>query len=142
MGVDGERASSGGVEPSPSDRVRGCVASAKRDVLHRPGPGEEEANMGRRHLPSIEALSEVSDDRLLAELEIRTALEKVARARAVVDRVDQLLHEILADERAQQQERQPRGLGPDARFVAADEAGIARELYDQILAVVRRKQGR
>lgn len=49
-----------------------------------------------RHLPSIEALTDADDKRLLAELEICQVLEKLARMRALVDRADHLLTTVLA----------------------------------------------
>jgi hypothetical protein len=49
-----------------------------------------------KHLPSIEALTAADDRRLLAELKICAALEKLARVRALVDRADQLLTTVLA----------------------------------------------
>lgn len=50
-----------------------------------------------KHLPSVEALTNVDDRRLLAELEICQVLEKLARVRALVDRADDLLTSVLAD---------------------------------------------
>ena len=47
-------------------------------------------------LPSIEALTNADDRRLLAELEICQVLEKLARVRAFVDRADRLLATALA----------------------------------------------
>jgi hypothetical protein len=49
-----------------------------------------------KHLPSIEALTDADDRRLLAELEICQVLEKLARLRALVDRADHLLANVLA----------------------------------------------
>jgi hypothetical protein len=49
-----------------------------------------------KHLPSIEALTNTDDGPLLAELEICQVLEKLARVRALVDRADNLLSNVLA----------------------------------------------
>ena len=49
-----------------------------------------------KHLPSVEALTNSDDRRLLAELEICQVLEKLARVRALVDRADSLLASVLA----------------------------------------------
>jgi hypothetical protein len=49
-----------------------------------------------KHLPSIEALTDADDRRLLAELEICEVLEKLARVRALVDRADHLITTVLA----------------------------------------------
>lgn len=48
-----------------------------------------------KHFPSIEALTDADDRRLLAELEICQVLEKLARLRALVDRADHLLAHVL-----------------------------------------------
>jgi hypothetical protein len=50
-----------------------------------------------KHLPSIEALTDSDDRRLLAELEICQLLEKLARVRALVDRADHLITTPLAN---------------------------------------------
>jgi hypothetical protein len=80
-------------------------------------------------LPSIEALSASIDERLLAELEIQRALEKLACARALVDRADRLLH-VVVD-----------GTTGTARR-EADEPAVAGALYEHLLAIVRKKQHR
>lgn len=49
-----------------------------------------------KHLPTIEALTNTDDRRLLAELEICQVLDKLARVRALVDRADTLLANVLA----------------------------------------------
>ena len=49
-----------------------------------------------KHLPSIEALTNSDDRRLLAELEISQVLEKLARVRAFVDRANHVLSTALA----------------------------------------------
>jgi hypothetical protein len=49
-----------------------------------------------KHLPTIEALTDSDDKRLLAELEICNVMEKLARVRAIVDRADHLLTTVLA----------------------------------------------
>jgi hypothetical protein len=49
-----------------------------------------------KHLPSVEALSDIDDARLLAELEICQMLEKLAQVRTLVDRADRLLSTVLA----------------------------------------------
>ncbi len=49
-----------------------------------------------KHLPSIEALSDGDDRRLLAELEICHVLEKLAHVRALVDHADHLIMTVLA----------------------------------------------
>ena len=46
--------------------------------------------MGKRYLPSIEALTGDDDDRLIAELKAREVREHVAIARSLLDAVDQL----------------------------------------------------
>lgn len=46
--------------------------------------------MGKRHLPSIEALTSSDDERLIAELKVREVREQVAAARAMLDAVDEL----------------------------------------------------
>lgn len=46
--------------------------------------------MGKRYLPSIEALTDDDDDRLIAELKAREVREHVAAARSLLDAVDQL----------------------------------------------------
>jgi hypothetical protein len=51
-----------------------------------------------RHLPSVEALSDVDDKRMLAELEIRHMLDKLARATALVERARGLLMSALSGE--------------------------------------------
>jgi hypothetical protein len=61
-----------------------------------------------KHLPSIEALTDSDDRRLLAELEIRQLLEKLARVRALVDRADHLITTLLANR------DDPEVCGPDA----------------------------
>lgn len=48
-----------------------------------------------RHLPSIEALSDVDDQRLLAELDLRAKLEKLARARQLVERASAFLATVV-----------------------------------------------
>jgi hypothetical protein len=50
----------------------------------------------RHHLPSVEALSDIDDRRLLAELEVCQMLEKLARVRALVERANHLLSTVLA----------------------------------------------
>jgi hypothetical protein len=77
-----------------------------------------------RVLPSIEALCDPSDDRLLAELEVSAVLEKLARVRAMVDRADRLLKTVVAD----------------TTVVDADEAAVASRLTAQLLTIVRRKR--
>lgn len=74
-----------------------------------------------KHLPSIEALTDSDDRRLLAELEICQLLEKLARVRALVDRADHLITTILASREA------PDGCGP-----------IDERLYTAILATLRK----
>jgi hypothetical protein len=49
-----------------------------------------------KHLPSIEALTDADDERLLAELEICHVLDRLAHVRALVDRADRLLTTVLA----------------------------------------------
>ena len=49
-----------------------------------------------KHLPSLEALTDIDDNRLLAELEICHVLEKLARVRDIVDRADHILTTVLA----------------------------------------------
>lgn len=46
--------------------------------------------MGKRHLPSIEALTDNDDERLIAELKAREVRDHVAVARALLDAVDEL----------------------------------------------------
>jgi hypothetical protein len=46
--------------------------------------------MGKRYLPSIEALTDDDDDRLIAELKARDVREHVEIARSLLDAVDQL----------------------------------------------------
>lgn len=48
-----------------------------------------------RHLPSIEALSDVDDQRLLAELEVCRLLDKLSEAHALVERAKLLLTTIV-----------------------------------------------
>ncbi len=74
-----------------------------------------------KHLPSIEALTDSDDRRLLAELEICQLLEKLARVRALVDRADQLITSLLAGNEV------PEGCGP-----------IDERLYAAILATLRK----
>lgn len=71
-----------------------------------------------RHLPSIEALTDADDRRLIAELEISQVLEKLARVRAFVDRADHLLATVLAcgEERDSAQPADP---ATQARLYAA-----------------------
>jgi hypothetical protein len=76
-----------------------------------------------KHLPSIEALIATDDRRLLAELEICEALEKLARVRALVDRADHLLATVLAS-------------GEQANDTALDDEDSA--LASAILASLRR----
>jgi hypothetical protein len=53
-----------------------------------------------RHLPSIEALSDVDDRRLLAELEVCRLLDKLSRANALVERAKLLLTTIVEPPRS------------------------------------------
>lgn len=46
--------------------------------------------MGKRYLPTIEALTDDDDDRLVAELKARDVREHVAIARSLLDAVDEL----------------------------------------------------
>ena len=48
-----------------------------------------------RHLPSIEALSDVDDRRLLAELEVCRLLDRLSQAHALVERAKLLLTTIV-----------------------------------------------
>ena len=66
-----------------------------------------------RHLPSIEALSDVDDRRMLAELEIRQMLEKLARVRHLVERADRLLTVLACGE-----------LSVEAEAVSEEEASV------------------
>lgn len=78
-----------------------------------------------RHLPSIEALTDADDRRLLAELEICHVLERLARVRAFVDRADHLLATVLACSQEREGSEEP------------DAAAQARA-YAAILASLRR----
>ncbi|MBX3204795.1 MAG: hypothetical protein KF764_06985 [Labilithrix sp.] len=80
-----------------------------------------------KHLPSIEALTAADDTRLRVELEICEALDRLARVRALVDRADQLLANVLA--RGQQAN------DADARDFDAEASGT---LASAILASLRR----
>src|SRR5262249_25159798 len=57
---------------------------------------KEHRRRSSRHLPSVQALSDMDDARLLAELEICQMLEKLAQVRTLVDRADRLLSTVLA----------------------------------------------
>ena len=46
--------------------------------------------MGKRYLPSIEALTDDDDDRLITELKVSEVREHVAAARSLLDAVDAL----------------------------------------------------
>jgi hypothetical protein len=46
--------------------------------------------MGKRYLPSIEALTDDDDDRLIAELKVHEVREQVAVARSLLDAVEAL----------------------------------------------------
>ena len=46
--------------------------------------------MGKRYLPSIEALTDNDDERLITELKVREVREQVALARSLLDAVDEL----------------------------------------------------
>lgn len=46
--------------------------------------------MGKRYLPSIEALTASDDERLITELKVREVREHVAAARSLLDAVDEL----------------------------------------------------
>jgi hypothetical protein len=46
--------------------------------------------MGKRHLPSIEALTDSDDERLFAELKASEVHEHVAMARSLLDAVDEM----------------------------------------------------
>lgn len=46
--------------------------------------------MGKRHLPSIEALTDSDDERLIAELRVNELRDQVAVARAMLDAVEEL----------------------------------------------------
>lgn len=46
--------------------------------------------MGKRHLPSIAALTGNDDERLMTELKVREVREHVAAARSLLDAVDEL----------------------------------------------------
>jgi hypothetical protein len=48
-----------------------------------------------RHLPSIEALSDVDDRRLAAELELRAMLEELARVREFVENASAFLATVV-----------------------------------------------
>ena len=48
-----------------------------------------------RHLPSIEALSDVDDRRLLVELEVCRLLDRLSQAHALVERAKVLLTTIV-----------------------------------------------
>lgn len=91
-----------------------------RDVVHHldETPKPEKEGVSMRHLPSIEALTDSDDKRLLAELEICQVLDKLARVRELVDRADNLLATVLTS--SDEGEEAP---GPDpvrqARFYAA-----------------------
>lgn len=52
--------------------------------------------MGKRYLPSIEALTDNDDERLITELKVNELREQVALARSLLDAVD----ELSADEQA------------------------------------------
>jgi hypothetical protein len=74
--------------------------------------------------PSIEALCDPSDDRLLAELEVSAVLEKLARVRAMVDRADRLLKTVVAD----------------STTTDPDEAEVASRVTSQLLMMIRKKR--
>jgi hypothetical protein len=78
-----------------------------------------------RHLPSIEALTDADDRRLLAELEICHVLEKLARVRALVDRADHLLTTVLA-------------CGEGANEATGADPATQARLYAAILSSLRR----
>lgn len=80
-----------------------------------------------KHLPSIEALTDADDRRLLAELEICEVLEKLARVRALVDRADNLITTVLACGAAPP-------VDPTERPLAVDP-----QLCSAILATLRRR---
>ena len=46
--------------------------------------------MGKRYLPSIEALTDNDDERLITELKVSEVREHVALARSLLDAVDEL----------------------------------------------------
>jgi hypothetical protein len=48
-----------------------------------------------RHLPSIEALSDVDDRQLAAELELRAILEELARVRELVENASAFLATVV-----------------------------------------------
>lgn len=77
-----------------------------------------------KHFPSIEALTDADDRRLLAELEICQVLEKVARLRTLVDRADRLLANVLVCDDGE----------PNAEACATVEERLCRA----ILATIRR----
>src|SRR5262245_13924829 len=69
-----------------------------RVVFAQPSRRRERAQKGRgtmRHLPSVEALSDIDDRRLLAELEVYKMLEKLAKVRSLVDRANQVLATVI-----------------------------------------------
>lgn len=63
--------------------------------------------MGKRHLPSIEALTDSDDDRLIAELKVSEVREHVALARSLLDAVDELAasRQTSSDPQDEQAER-------------------------------------
>jgi hypothetical protein len=58
--------------------------------------------MGKRYLPTVEALTDNDDDRLIAELRVREVREQVAIARSLLDAVEVL----SANERASEDEQE------------------------------------
>lgn len=46
--------------------------------------------MGKRHFPSVDALTDVDDERLITELKVREVREHVEIARSLLDAVDEL----------------------------------------------------
>jgi hypothetical protein len=58
--------------------------------------------MGKRYLPSVEALTDNDDERLICELKAREVREHVEMARSLLDAVDELSAADPADHAAEE----------------------------------------